>query len=200
MSHGIIHSIKFSTKLTEVLTQEFGSRVEELAEAIFPQSEREQWLNCKPEELINTYIKNMQFTVNLLTQLSQAHGEKVAEITSQLMAQEEQTRWCNAAKEINDHSIENFIRIVWEPLAALGFKFSVEKRDGGMQLHCTSCPIHDLSKMIGGAKWLAILECNKDLHNVKGFNPNIGFKRTKTLMNGDSHCDHFYYSLTEQGE
>ncbi|ARG98338.1 L-2-amino-thiazoline-4-carboxylic acid hydrolase [Legionella micdadei] len=203
MSHGILHSIQFTAKLIQELENEFGTKVGELAETIAPKAEREQWLNCKPEDAVNTYIKNMHFTVNLLEQLKQEYGEKIAELTSALVACEEQIRWSNAAAKEDDHSIDHFIRMVWEPLAPLGFKFTVEKRAEGSQLHCTSCPIHELSKMIGGAEWLAILECNKDLHNVKGFNPNIGFKRTKTLMKGDSHCDHFYYPKNgqqEQGE
>ena len=110
---------------------------------------------------------------------------------------EEQIRWCAVAKQEQDHSIEQFIRLVWEPLIPLGFKFTTEKRADGTQLHCTACPIHELSKVIGGAEWLTLLECNKDLHNVQGFNPKIGFTRTKTLIKGDSHCNHFYYEKTE---
>jgi hypothetical protein len=26
----------------------------------------------------------------------------------------------------------------------------------------------------------------------EGYNPRIAFKRTKTLMEGDDYCDHFY--------
>jgi predicted ArsR family transcriptional regulator len=193
MSHGIVQSIKFSTKLVDAMANLLGPRVIDVADKLVPKEEREQWLNCKQGEAVNTYIKNMRFTTSFLETLKHEHGSKIAEITSDLMSKEEHIRWCSVAKQVEDHSIENFIRLVWEPLIPLGFKFTVEKREDGTQLHCSSCPIHELSKVIGGAEWLAILECNKDLHNVAGFNSNIGFKRTQTLIKGDSHCDHFYY-------
>lgn len=197
MSHGIVQSIMFTGKLIAQMEKEFGPSVIELSNGIVPQDQRQTWLDITAENAVDTYIKNMQFTVNLLETLKKEHGQRVAEITSELMSQEEQIRWCAVAKQEQDHSIEQFIRLVWEPLIPLGFKFTKEKRADGTQLHCTACPIHELSKVIGGAEWLTLLECNKDLHNVQGFNPKIGFTRTKTLMKGDSHCNHFYYEKTE---
>lgn len=35
--------------------------------------------------------------------------------------------------------------------------------------------------------------CAGDPYIVEGFNPKMGFKRTKTLTLGDDCCDHFYY-------
>ena len=197
MSHGIAQSIMFTAKLIAEMEKEFGPSVIERSNGIVPQDQRQTWLNITAENAVDTYIKNMQFTVNFLESLKNEHGLRVAEITSELMSQEEQIRWCAVAKHEQDHSIEQFIRLVWEPLIPLGFKFTTEKRADGTQLHCTACPIHELSKVIGGAEWLTLLECNKDLHNVQGFNPKIGFTRTKTLIKGDSHCNHFYYEKTE---
>lgn len=196
MSHGIAQSIMFTGKLIAAMEQEFGPSVLDIANGIAAQDQRYAWLNITAENAIDSYIKNMQFTVNLLETLKQDHGIRVAEITSALMSKEEHIRWCAVAEKESEHSIEQFIRLVWEPLIPLGFEFTTEQRDGGTQLHCTSCPIHELSKVIGGADWLALLECNKDLHNVQGFNPKIGFTRTKTLMKGDSHCNHFYFEKT----
>ena len=195
MSHGIVQSIMFTNKLIAKMEQQFGASVSDIANGIVPQEERQNWSNINPENAVDTYVKNMQFTIHFLEALKQQYGSMIVEITTQLLSTEEQIRWCAVAKQEQDHSIEQFIRLVWEPLIPLGFKFTTEKRADGIQLHCTSCPIHELSKAIGGAEWLALLECNKDLHNVQGFNPNIGFTRTKTLMKGDSHCNHFYYDL-----
>jgi predicted ArsR family transcriptional regulator len=193
MSHGIEQSIRFTVKLIATMEQEFGPSVLDLANSIATAETRASWVQITAENAIDTYIKNMQFTVNFLEGLKQQFGARIAEMTSQLISEEEQVRWCAVAKQQQDHSIEQFIRLVWEPLIPLGFQFTTEKRADGIQLHCTSCPIHELSKAIGGAEWLALLECDKDLHNVKGFNPKIGFSRTKTLMKGDSHCNHFYF-------
>jgi predicted ArsR family transcriptional regulator len=197
MSNGIAHSIQFTEKLVEVMEAQFGSTISSIAEEITPSKERKEWQSCMKEDPINTYIKNMQFLVVFLERLRSEYGDQIAHITSDLVAKEEHLRWCSARQEVADHSIDGFIHAAWEPLRALGFMFEVNKKVDGAQIHCTSCPIHQLSKMIGGAKWLAILECNKDLHNVEAFNSKIGMKRTKTLMKGDSHCDHYYYNKEE---
>lgn len=198
MSDGILQSIKYSSKLVDTMGSLLGPTAAEMAEKITTKEERQKWqVITSKEDAVSMYIKNMKFTVTYLETLKQSYGDRVAEIASELIAQDEQIRWCHATEQTDDHSIENFIRLVWEPLRPIGFEFTLEKRDEGTQLHCSRCPIHELSKMIGGADWLAILECNKDLHNIKAFNPNIGFKRTKTLMKGDSHCDHYYFNKDE---
>lgn len=197
MSQGIVHSIMFTTKLIIEMEKQLDMRVGDIAEALVSREQRLNWLTITSENAVETYIKNMQFTVHFLEALKQQYGQRVVDITNELVAQEEEMRWSAVAQYQDEHSIEQFMQLVWEPLKALGFQFTTEKRSNGTQLHCTSCPIHELSKVIGGAEWLAILECNKDLHNVKGFNPKIGFSRTKTLIKGDSHCDHFYYEKVD---
>jgi hypothetical protein len=38
-----------------------------------------------------------------------------------------------------------------------------------------------------------ILCCHPDFATARAYHPNIRLKRTKTLMQGDSHCNHTYY-------
>ncbi|HAN08077.1 MAG TPA: hypothetical protein DCP89_06205, partial [Acidimicrobiaceae bacterium] len=40
----------------------------------------------------------------------------------------------------------------------------------------------------------ALFSCNRDGTMVEGFNSDIKFERTQTIMNGASHCD-FRYSI-----
>jgi hypothetical protein len=42
-----------------------------------------------------------------------------------------------------------------------------------------------------------ILSCGRDGAMIDGFNPQIDFERTQTLMEGASHCD-FRYRKREQ--
>ena len=44
----------------------------------------------------------------------------------------------------------------------------------------------------------ALLSCNRDGKMVEGFNSDIQFERTQTIMGGADHCD-FRYSL-DSGE
>jgi predicted ArsR family transcriptional regulator len=49
---------------------------------------------------------------------------------------------------------------------------------------------------LGMAELGASLSCNRDGTMVEGFNPDIEFTRTQTIMSGASHCD-FVYELPE---
>ena len=194
MSNGIVHSILFTEALVDEMEIHFGESAVKLAEEITPQKERQQLQSLVQEDPKNAYIKNMQFLIHYLDRLESLYGEKIAQITRELVKKQEHGRWCAVRKETDDHSVKGFIDTAWEPLRALGFAFDVNEKPDGMQINCTACPVHQLSKMIGGAKWLAILECDKDLYNIEAFNPNIKMRRTKTLMKGDTHCDHYYSS------
>ena len=35
--------------------------------------------------------------------------------------------------------------------------------------------------------------CLSDYSIIEGYNPDIGFKRSKTIMQGDDYCDHCYF-------
>ncbi len=82
---------------------------------------------------------------------------------------------------------------MWEPLRLKGFEFTYENKDNGVQFKCVKCPIYELAKEIGATDWLYHHTCSADPFIVEGFNPKIGFKRKKTLMQGDECCDHFYF-------
>ena len=90
-------------------------------------------------------------------------------------------------------TIDDFLRVLWEPLPAQGFEFTSEETPEGMQMHCTRCPLVDLAAAFDAKNWFYHFACAGDPHMVAGFNPNMGFRRTKTLMEGDEYCDHFYF-------
>jgi len=89
-------------------------------------------------------------------------------------------------------TIDDLIRILWEPLKARGFEFSIEQKGKGIQFRCTKCAHHDLAREINGTDWMFYLKCASDPYIVEGFNPKIVFHRTKTLMQGHDCCDHYY--------
>ncbi|MFW9990751.1 MAG: L-2-amino-thiazoline-4-carboxylic acid hydrolase [Candidatus Odinarchaeota archaeon] len=95
-----------------------------------------------------------------------------------------------AAGRKND--IANLIRLLWEPTKK-DFSFTVEEKNGGTQIYCNHCPLATLAKELDFTRWGYDYYCSSDEWIVEGFNPEIGFKRTKTLMEGDDCCDHFYY-------
>ena len=83
-----------------------------------------------------------------------------------------------------------------------GFKCTIleteMESETGMQNIVTKCPIYDTAKRLGLTEEIYYLCCASDPFMAEGFNPNIGFKRTKTLMEGDECCNNFLYYKKEQ--
>ena len=49
-----------------------------------------------------------------------------------------------------------------------------------------------MAKEVGATDWGFEFFCKMDPPIIEGFNPNIQFRRTKTLMEGDECCNHYY--------
>jgi predicted ArsR family transcriptional regulator len=128
-----------------------------------------------------------------LNVLQERFGTKVIEVIEMVVAENIRREWAEIARKKNSHTIDDLIRLLWEPLREQGFEFSMEKQDNGVQMRCTRCPHVDLGKELDETKWLYHLVCQGDPYIVEGFNPNMGFRRTKTLMEGHECCDHFYF-------
>ena len=56
----------------------------------------------------------------------------------------------------------------------------------------TRCPFADMAIALGEEDWGFEFYCMSDYGMVEGFNPEIEFSRSKTLMEGHDCCDHFY--------
>ena len=54
------------------------------------------------------------------------------------------------------------------------------------------CKYAEMYKSMGLEELGFDLSCNRDFNLVKGFNKNIRLTRTKTLMQGDDHCNFKY--------
>lgn len=131
--------------------------------------------------------------IDLLNALKDKFGKEVVQVVEQTECEKAFITWQNIALQCADHSIESLIQLLWEPLRAKGFEFSFEKKPEGVQMQCTKCPIYDLAKELDALDWMYHHTCLTDPYIAEGFNPQIGLKRSKTLMQGDSCCDHFYY-------
>ncbi len=87
-------------------------------------------------------------------------------------------------------SIDDLIRTQWMPWTE--GEFTVEKIPNGIQIYCTKCPMADAFWAIERVDLGVQFFCNEDAFIVEGYNPDIKFHRTKTLMEGDDCCDHRY--------
>jgi predicted ArsR family transcriptional regulator len=152
----------------------------------------EQKLAEQREQMERRHTRRL---IALLNGLKKRLGPGVVGAVEDTMAERMREQWAEIAAREGSNTIEDLIRVLWEPGRAQGFEFTVERREDGVQMWCTRCPLHDQAQEIGEPDWMYHLTCCTDPHIVAGFNPQIGFRRTKTLMEGHDCCDHFYYML-----
>lgn len=69
-----------------------------------------------------------------------------------------------------------------------------EQRDDRFTFDVTRCRYAEMYRELGVPELGAILSCNRDAALIEGFNPEVSFSRTQTIMGGASHCD-FVYTL-----
>ena len=134
--------------------------------------------------------------IAILNDLQQRYGAKVAEVIDLVVSVNTRSGWAKIGQQQASRTIEDFIRLLWDQLPALGFEFTSTTTADGVQMHCTRCPHVALGEALNGKTWLYHLVCGGDPHMVAGFNPDMGFRRTKTLMQGDDCCDHYYFMKT----
>jgi predicted ArsR family transcriptional regulator len=133
-------------------------------------------------------------TVELLKQLSAQYGIIASEVAAKVIAYRIKEDWAALGKIKANHGTEinDFINTLWEPLREQGFHFEYKTSDSQTVFCVKRCPVYELAKVTGLYEWFYYLACATDYHTAPAFSSNIQFKRTKTLMEGNNHCDHTY--------
>lgn len=70
----------------------------------------------------------------------------------------------------------------------------VEQSDTTFAFNVTRCRYAEMYRDLGAADLGAVLSCNRDGTLAEGFNPEMSFSRSQTIMGGASHCD-FRYTM-----
>jgi hypothetical protein len=73
------------------------------------------------QKLVELNQFHTQDKIDLLNALRKEYGEGVMTIVENVECKKAQLMWQHIADEIQDHSIEAFIQLFWEPLRAKGF-------------------------------------------------------------------------------
>lgn len=141
--------------------------------------------------MLNRY--HTQDKAELLYALKECFGEEVFRIVEKVECEKAVREWQYHAKQTEDNSIEALIRLLWEPLKEKGFEYTAEKQENGIQMRCTRCPVYEMAKEMDATELMYHHTCSTDECIASAFNPRIGFRRTKTLMQGDDFCDHYYF-------
>ncbi len=125
--------------------------------------------------------------------LKERFGEGVYEEIVKQNGERSLKEWEEIAKNNGGNTIEDLIKVLWEPLKNEGFEYSFQETEDGVQMNCTRCGLYEMAKHLGITEEAFYMYCASDPYITEGFNSDIGFKRTKTLMQGHDCCDHFYY-------
>ncbi|MFO7963860.1 MAG: L-2-amino-thiazoline-4-carboxylic acid hydrolase [Desulfobacterales bacterium] len=73
----------------------------------------------------------------------------------------------------------------------------VEAAPDKIAVNFTRCKFAEMYRSLGMEEFGYILSCGRDASIAEGFNPNIRFSRTQTIMEGADHCD-FRYEIKDE--
>jgi len=105
---------------------------------------------------------------------------------------------CAAASAGNDLSHLKQAITKWTEGGAL--ELTVLRDDAeAFEFDVTRCRFAEMYAGLGLAELGRLLSCARDAAMIDGFNPEIAFARTQTIMGGATHCD-FRYRIASGGE
>jgi hypothetical protein len=127
----------------------------------------------------------------LLQRYESEFGQEAEQRVLEIIAENTKKLWAEIAEERETNDIQGILDTLWKSFESVGGEFTVERTEDSARIHCTKCPMADTYLKIGKPEYGLIFHCSTDPHIVAGFNPEMEFKITKTLMKDDC-CDHFY--------
>ncbi len=134
----------------------------------------------------------------LIERLGEEFGhERVREIAKEVVVEvaKEQGAGMAAARGANDLAAFTAGNEAWTRGGALEIEI-VEQTDEVYAFNVTRCRYAEMYKSLGIPELGALFSCNRDGTLMEGFNPDIEFTRTQTIMSGASHCDFRYTNNT----
>jgi len=146
------------------------------------------------EKYIQEKMEETWFTTEarIMKIMKEHFGEEAYRIYMETIGDGVRNHWNKLALEAGDNSIKAFLERQWQP-SGENCEYIMEETDSGYQFNVTKCRWVEKAKTLDITEHMFYMVCEFDSISAEGFNPNIGFKRTKTLMQGDDCCDHFYY-------
>lgn len=127
----------------------------------------------------------------LLEKYERDFGSESEQRVLDIIAEDTKAAWAGIAEDREDIGIQGILDTLWESFRGAGGEFTVERTTNSAKINCTRCPMADTYRKIGKPEHGLIFHCSTDPHIVAGFNSEMEFVRTKTLMTDDC-CDHYY--------
>ena len=132
----------------------------------------------------------------LIERLGEEFGaDRVTEIAREVVVEVAKTQGGELAGALGGNGLDTFADSMenWTKGGALELEV-VEETKEVFAFNVTRCRYAEMYQALGVPELGALFSCNRDGTMVEGFNPDITFERTQTIMGGASHCD-FRYTL-----
>jgi predicted ArsR family transcriptional regulator len=159
-----------------------------------------------PPDTLNARIgvlTRREVEARLLAPLIEALGaefgrERVVEIVRETIVRIAQQQGAVLAESMGSDGLEAFADTLrfWTQDNALEIEV-LERSEGAFDFNVTCCRYAELYRALGIPELGAVFSCNRDAALIEGFNGNVEFTRTQTIMQGASFCD-FRYRLRSQ--
>lgn len=145
-----------------------------------------------------TLLEQREIEAAAIAPLYRAFARELGEdraraILAETVAEQARAAGCSAAAALGGNSLEHLKQAIetWKAGGALELVVLRDDADG-FEFNVTRCRFAEMYRRVGLADLGPILSCSRDGTMIAGFNPEIGFKRTQTLMEGATHCDFRY--------
>jgi hypothetical protein len=100
--------------------------------------------------------------------------------------------WKAQYEKLPDRSLPTYVQWLTSILTA-GTRYEIlEQTPTSVRFRFTACPWAACFRAIGRPE-IGRFFCDADDPMVEEFSPEIGFRRTQTLMDGDPCCDHHFF-------
>ena len=119
--------------------------------------------------------------------------EKTRAVVAEVVKELAREKGRELAGAVADQGLKSFAGLhePWRRGGALEIEV-LQETDDAYHYNVTRCRYAEMYRELGLADLGFTLSCNRDATLVEGFNPDIEFHRTQTLMEGASHCDFRY--------
>jgi len=123
--------------------------------------------------------------------------ERVLAIAAEVIVRIARQQGAELAERMGGCSLAHFITALeaWKKGDAMQLRV-LEQSERHFHFDVTRCRYAEMYRQLGIPELGEILSCNRDQALIEGFNPQIGLRRTQTIMQGAALCD-FRYDLKE---
>lgn len=136
----------------------------------------------------------------LLDAMSAEFGaERVRTIARDVIVRLAQEQGAQLADSVGGCSLAHFAGTLERWTADDALRIDVlEQSSERFDFNVTRCRYAEMYRELGIPELGAVLSCNRDAALIEGFNGEVEFSRTQTIMGGATHCD-FRYTLRRAG-